>query len=139
MLEDSILIILRASETKLSTESVSPTKIKRLSSPMNVIFILEGNSVFTFTGVEEPELILDVVKEIQNQVNAFKSEKKDSSKNNIQTQNRTMKCSHCGKKVPSKSNFCNFCGSKITDICSKCNNVNPAGSEFCNKCGFILN
>ena len=131
--------LLYSSEIKVLTEPIKPNKIKRMNSPKDVIFILEGNPVFTFVGVQEPDMILHVEKEIHRQVDVYKNEQKGLTIEHVEASNRSRKCPNCGKKNQLTSVFCNFCGSRIEAICSKCNNQNPTGSKFCNSCGSILN
>jgi membrane protease subunit (stomatin/prohibitin family) len=52
----------------------------------------------------------------------------------------TIACPKCGTANAVGANFCNNCGSRLTDTveCPECGTGNPAGAKFCNNCGAKL-
>jgi len=51
-----------------------------------------------------------------------------------------MKCPNCGNEVPAGSQFCNHCGTKLSNEmpCPHCGNTIPSSSVFCPKCGKMV-
>jgi membrane protease subunit (stomatin/prohibitin family) len=52
----------------------------------------------------------------------------------------TIPCPNCKTQIPSTSQFCSSCGTKLMSmiLCPKCSTQVAAGSKFCNSCGAPL-
>jgi len=48
-----------------------------------------------------------------------------------------MKCENCGNEVAAGSEFCDYCGHRMSNVvtCPECHEQIPAGSVFCPECG----
>lgn len=51
-----------------------------------------------------------------------------------------MLCVYCNSEVDNNSEFCNYCGKRLSGnlICPSCSSSMFSGSKFCNKCGECL-
>jgi len=116
-----------------------------------IVFYAEGSPWITFTRVNDPETLSNVVKTLNQQLSNIQIGDGESGQTKEQTQAElheaiedlgekatTLSCPKCGKPNPSNSNFCNYCGSPFSPSCSKCGHSNPSGALFCGKCGSKL-
>ena len=49
-----------------------------------------------------------------------------------------LTCPQCAAKLPTGSNFCNICGTKLNSTCTGCGAPLIPGSKFCSNCGQAL-
>ena len=58
-----------------------------------------------------------------------------SSNSNFTTNSSNKACYKCGGIIPAESEFCGYCGIKLSQDCPKCNNRYSSQFKFCPKCG----
>ena len=105
----------------------------------DIVFIINGQKV-SWGGIPDPTGLKNFIKSIKKTMYdplTKTATKTKSARARAETRTGIL-CPNCKQQNPKNSQFCNSCGSKLSQICSKCKQSNPIGASFCGKCGSQL-
>ena len=79
--------------------------------------------------IKDVKKILEVVNEARYKAPVGKN------KSTSDTSSQRTICGKCQSPNPSDNDFCQSCGSKLSNLCSYCHKQLSSGTKFCTNCG----